>query len=69
VSLVVFDYLWSVGYLRTRFLDESLIYILRENSGRTEELIGYWVIQQRFGLFIRITNEYSRFSTGIHTIG
>jgi len=45
VSLVVFDYLWSVGYLSTRFLDESLVYILRENSGRTEELIGYWVLR------------------------
>ena len=31
------------GYLSTRFLGESLVYILRENSGRTEELIAYWV--------------------------
>jgi hypothetical protein len=41
VSLVV-D---RIGYLSTRFLGESLVYILRENSGRTEELIGYWVIR------------------------
>jgi hypothetical protein len=32
-----------IGYLSTRFLGESLVSILRENSGRTEELIGYWV--------------------------
>jgi hypothetical protein len=47
VSLVVF------GYLRTRFLGESLVYILRENSGRTEESIGYWGTCGVFGLFIR----------------
>jgi hypothetical protein len=39
VSLVV-D---RIGYLSARFLGESLVYILREKSGRTEESIGYWV--------------------------
>ena len=36
-----------------RFLGESLVYILRENSNCTEESTGYWVIHS-FGLFIRI---------------
>jgi hypothetical protein len=51
VSLVV-D---RIGHLSARFLGESLVYILRENSGRTEELIGYWVIRCGISLFIRIT--------------
>ena len=51
VSLVV-D---RIGYLSTRFLAESLVYILRENSGRTEELNWILVYPQRcFGLSIRI---------------
>jgi len=41
LSLVV----CRIGYLSTRFLGESLVYILRENRGRTEELTGYWVIR------------------------
>jgi hypothetical protein len=52
VSLVV-D---RTGYLSARFLGESLVYILRENSSRTEEL--NWILgyppQRCFGLFIRI---------------
>jgi len=45
-----------IGYLSTRFLGESLVYILRENSGRTEEITGYWVIRCGITLFIRITS-------------
>jgi hypothetical protein len=44
-----------IGYLSARFLGESLVYILRENSSRTEEL--NWILgypQRCFGLFIRI---------------
>ncbi|EWM20838.1 hypothetical protein Naga_100497g2 [Nannochloropsis gaditana] len=44
-----------IGYLSTRFLGESLVYILRENRGRTEELTGYWVIHSGICLFIRIS--------------
>src|SRR6056297_1033449 len=50
LSLVV----GRIGYLSTRFLGESLVYILRENSGRTEESTGYWVIHSGISLFIRI---------------
>ncbi|EWM24808.1 hypothetical protein Naga_100628g2 [Nannochloropsis gaditana] len=59
-STSVFGCLWlslvvgRIGYLSTRFLGESLVYILRENRGRTEELTGYWVIHSGICLFIRI---------------
>ena len=42
-----------IGCLSTRFLGESLVYILRENSGRTEVSTGYWVTCG-ISLFIRI---------------
>ncbi|EWM20211.1 hypothetical protein Naga_100925g1 [Nannochloropsis gaditana] len=45
-----------IGHLSTRFLGESLVYILRENSGRTEELTGYWVI--RSGLVCLFASGY-----------
>src|SRR6056297_4361121 len=50
LSLVV----GRIGYLSTRFLGESMVHILRENSGRTEASIGYWVIRCGISLFIRI---------------
>src|SRR6056297_500260 len=63
LSLVV----GRIGYLSTRFLGESLVYILRENSGRTEELTGYWVIHSGMYLpiFIFLPCSLSFFSTSL----
>ena len=54
-----------IGYLSARFLGESLVYILRENSGRTEELIRYWATCG-ISLFIRIIiKQFDRKERGL----
>jgi len=56
-STSVFGCLWLSVVLVILVRDSwvnRLVYILRENSNRTEESTGYWVIRCGISLFIRI---------------